>query len=166
MKIIGFLLIISAFSAVGFFKAFALKSRTSNLREIKTVLENLCIHIGFGKNHLSEAVLNSVSGKNTEKLFTDFAKAIVTDGTELAWQKSLDENMIQLNLSGEDKESLMPLSKELGKTDVENQIRHIRYISELLELQIQKADAEYAEKFTLYKNAGVALGVFAALMMM
>ncbi len=166
MKIIGFLLIIVSFSAVGFLKAFSLKKRTANLREIKSVLENLCIHIGFGKNHLSDAVINSVSGKSTEKLFTDFAKSIVTHGTEFAWQKSLDENMIQLNLLPEDKESLIMLSRELGKTDVENQIRHIRYISEILEIQIQKAESEYAEKFTLYKSAGVAVGIFVALMMM
>ena len=64
-----------------------------------------------------------------------------------------------LNLKKEDKEALKEFGILLGKTNKEGQINQIKFVSELLERQIEKAEIEKAKNETMYKKLGMIFGL-------
>ena len=64
-----------------------------------------------------------------------------------------------LNLKKEDKEELKEFGILLGKTNKEGQINQIKFVSELLERQIEKAEREKAKNETMYKKLGMIFGL-------
>ena len=64
-----------------------------------------------------------------------------------------------LNLKKEDKEALKEFGILLGKTNKEGQINQIKFVSELLERQIEKAEIEKAKNETMYKKLGMIFGI-------
>lgn len=59
----------------------------------------------------------------------------------------------------EDKEALKEFGILLGKTNKEGQINQIKFVSELLERQIEKAEIEKAKNETMYKKLGMIFGI-------
>ena len=64
-----------------------------------------------------------------------------------------------LSLKKEDKEALKEFGILLGKTNKEGQINQIKFVSELLERQIEKAEIEKAKNETMYKKLGMIFGL-------
>ena len=163
MKIAGSILIVFVFSVFGIIKAGALRKRCLNLIEIRGALSLLETEIAFAKNDLSVAMLNIASGR-VKKLFFDYAMNMDSMSVEEAWRKSLFENKESLCLNSRDIAVISKLSNELGKTDCENQVRHIRYIEGLVDELYEVATAEYNQKHKLYQSSGFAVGIFLVLM--
>ena len=49
--------------------------------------------------------------------------------------------------------------KWIGKTNKEGQINQIKFVSKLLERQIEKAEIEKAKNETMYKKLGMIFGI-------
>lgn len=163
MKIIGSILVVCVFSVFGIIKARMLRKRCINLLEIRGALSLLETEIAFVRNDLFVAMLNVAVGK-VKKLFSDCAKYLDNMEVDLAWEKSLLDNKDALCLNGRDIAVISKLSNELGKTDCENQVRHIRYIQTLVDELYETAMIEYNEKHKLYQSSGLAIGIFLVLM--
>ena len=58
-----------------------------------------------------------------------------------------------------DKEALKEFGILLGKTNKEGQINQIKFVSKLLERQIEKAEIEKAKNETMYKKLGMIFGI-------
>lgn len=165
MKILGCVFIISACSFFGFFKAIALKKRCRNLLELKMVLESLKVHIGFLKENLGSALILASKNHTVFKLFKDCSDSLINSGIDEAWAKSLNKNKVSFCFTDEDLNILKKFSKELGKTDSKNQIRHLDFISELISQLYLKADNDLKNKYTVYSSMGVVIGSFLVLLL-
>ncbi len=165
MKLSGSILIILAFGFFGVFKAYALNKRCKNLLELKSVLEALKTEIVFLKKDLSPALISASEKHCVYPLFYDFAKNIKALGIDDAWYKSLEKNSPALYFSENEQEILKKLSHGLGKTDAENQLRHLDFILTLISDLYDTANTEYKLKGNIYKSTGVSLGVLTVLLL-
>ena len=165
MKLLGCVFIILACSLFGFFKALALKLRCKNLLEFKTVVESLKFRIGFLKENLADALISASKNHTVFKLFHNFTENLKGLGVDEAWQKSLENNSIALCFTDEDLDVLKKFSKELGKTDCKNQVKHLEFISELISELYLKADFDLKNKYTMYKSMGAVIGSFIVLLL-
>lgn len=166
LKLIGSLLIIIACSGYGFFKAFSLKKRCDNLIEIKNTVNALKSQICFFKTELTTALLNVSGNSSVSALFTDFADNIKRLGVDEAWLYSLDKNRSKLFISAPDCELLKYFSKNLGKTDSENQLNSLNFFINLLDELYSNANAQYKLKSSIYKSAGASIGFLAVLILL
>ena len=88
-----------------------------------------------------------------EEIFTEVSEI---SSYEIA---TLFKNTADLSLKKEDKEALKEFGILLGKTNKEGQINQIKFVSELLERQIEKAEIEKAKNETMYKKLGMIFGI-------
>ena len=70
-----------------------------------------------------------------------------------------------LALKGEDKKLLTDFGSELGKSDLEGQIKHLQLYQSMFQRQLLSAQNEIAKKSKLYKTMGLFVGVSVALVM-
>lgn len=166
MKLIGSLLIIIACSGYGFFKAFSLKKRCTNLTEIKNAVNTLKSQICFFKTDLTTALLKTTGNSAVAVLFSDFADNIKQRGVDEAWLYSLEKNHSKLFISSHDCELLKYFSKNLGKTDCENQLNSLNFFMQLLDELYSDANAQYKLKSSIYKSAGTSIGFLAVLILL
>lgn len=164
MKILGSVLIIFVFSVFGIIKAGVLRKRYTNILKIREALMELETQMMFLKNNLDIAMRSVGEGK-VKKLFLGCAKNMQEMQVDEAWKKTLMDNADSLFLNNRDVSVISKLSSELGKTDCENQVRHIRYVGSLVDELYESAVLEYKEKHKLYQSSGLALGVFLVLVM-
>ena len=74
-----------------------------------------------------------------------------------AWNNAI--NTTYTNMNNEDKNVLKSLSKMLGKTDLEGQLKEIELTDNFLNYQIEKAEIERQKNEKLYKTLGVVAGI-------
>jgi len=74
-----------------------------------------------------------------------------------AWEKAVESN--SENLNKEDINSLKPLGKLLGKTDIDGQLNQIKLVCEFLEVQINEAVEEKNKNEKMYQKLGVIVGL-------
>lgn len=164
MKILGSILIIFVFSLFGIIKAGIMRKRYINILGIKESILMLETEVMFLKNNLDIAMRNVAEGTG-KKIFLDCAINMQNMSVDEAWKKSLLDNSEKLYLNARDVSVMSKLSAELGKTDCENQVRHIRYVGGLVDELYDSAVLEYKEKHKLYQSSGLALGIFLVLVM-
>ena len=95
-----------------------------------------------------------------EEIFTEVAEISSYGIASLfknAWKDEVTK--CDLSLKKEDKEALKEFGILLGKTNKEGQINQIKFVSELLERQIEKAEIEKAKNETMYKKLGMIFGI-------
>ena len=94
---------------------------------------------------------------NVGKIFKD---AVVNMEFMLAgdaWEKSIETNLE--SLKKEDINSLKPLGKLLGKTDIDGQVNQIKLVCEFLEEQIAEAYEEKNKNEKMYQKLGAIVGL-------
>lgn len=74
-----------------------------------------------------------------------------------AWEQAV--NTSETNLTKEDTNVLLMLSKMLGQTDVEGQISQIEITETFLEKQIAEAVEEKNKNEKLYRKLGTTIGL-------
>lgn len=76
-----------------------------------------------------------------------------------AWHKSVKENIKNTSLNSDDLNVLLSFGKSLGNTDVEGQIKNIRFTIEQLKILESKAEENRKKNETLYRNLGFLGGL-------
>ena len=66
---------------------------------------------------------------------------------------------VDQNLKDKDIEILKGLSVSLGQTDLENQIKNIRLVQQMLMTQLKDATEEKNRSYKMYRNMGVLTGL-------
>lgn len=133
--------------------------RLDELEEIKNDFQIIENKIKYTYEPLEEIFTNisELSTTSISRFFGSVAKNIKTKGTEESWKESVQK--IDTALTQEDKDTLKEFSTLLGKTNKEGQINQIKYVTNLLELQIEKAKREREKNETIYKKLGLILGI-------
>ncbi len=101
--------------------------------------------------------ISEISSSNISMIFKKAASNIKKSGTEIAWKESLKET--ETALTKEDKSMIEEFSTLLGKTNKEGQINQIKYVINLLDIQIEKARIEREKNEKIYKKLGLILGI-------
>lgn len=158
MRLIGAVLVFTAFAWCGFKISQALKFRCDFLERFITALEILKTEIAFSGADLKTAFENAarISGAD---IFSCAALYIEKEGIASAWKKAVHQAAVS------DKELILLLSSKLGKTDAKGQIRHIEYVSGLVSEARKEAVKKYEGTGSLCRRGGVLLGIFAVLIL-
>ena len=158
MYIIKWFLLIIVFctsTIIGLLISKKYSNRLHILKGIKNALNMFEVKINFSCeifNEISKKV-KGISGK----IFLDAAENMKTMLAGQAWEMALENN--SENLSKEDINSLKPLGKLLGKTDIAGQISQIKLVSEFLEEQISEAIQEKNKNEKMYQKLGAIVGL-------
>ena len=70
----------------------------------------------------------------------------------------------KFGLKNSDRVLLLEFGEQLGKTDVDGQLKHLELYEELFKKQLTDAENEINKKSKLYKTMGFFVGTAAALM--
>ena len=133
--------------------------RLEELDELKNSLKIIENKIKYTYQPLEEIFTEvaEISSYGIASLFKNTAENIKEKGAENAWKDEVKK--CDLNLKKEDKEALKEFGILLVKTNKEGQINQIKFVSELLERQIEKAEIEKAKNETMYKKLGMIFGL-------
>ncbi|MCI8546416.1 MAG: hypothetical protein HFJ44_04200 [Clostridia bacterium] len=133
--------------------------RLDELEEMKNNLQIIENKIKYTYEPLEEIFIDisEISSSNISMIFKKAASNIKKSGTEIAWKESLKET--ETALTKEDKSMIEEFSTLLGKTNKEGQINQIKYVINLLDIQIEKARIEREKNEKIYKKLGLILGI-------
>ncbi|MFA9375482.1 MAG: stage III sporulation protein AB [Lachnotalea sp.] len=171
LKIIGSILIVVATTGIGLTAGRDLKIRLDNLRYIKKLMLMLKGEIKYLKAPLGEAFFNV--GKRAKEPFNSFFNQIASDIESLEcesfyeiWSKHIDEELSKIKLNKRDCITFKRVGEHLGYMDKEMQLGMIDLYVEQLEEEIKISKESIDEKIRVYNCLGVAVGIFAVLIML
>lgn len=166
MYVLKWILLIAVFctsTTIGTLISKKYSSRVQILKEIKNALNIFEVKINFSCATIPE-IFSEISQKikgSAGKIFADTVEIINNKNANFtageAWEKALESN--SENLKKEDIESIQPLGRLLGSTDVEGQINQIELVCEFLEQQIAQATEEKNKNEKLYQKLGAIVGL-------
>lgn len=139
----------------GFRLSASLKKRIKSLWDIVSSLELLESEIAFSAQKLQKAFINA----DRNGLFTAAAAGIEEHGVKKAWRNAVREKQKEYCLTAADCEALYMLADNIGKTDADNQIKHIKYVKTAVSGQAAAAQSEYDRFGRVYRNGGVLIGL-------
>lgn len=155
VKLMGAVMTGFACGYFGFRLSMSLKKRVRSLTDICTSLEMLESEIGFTAERLKRAFLRV----DRNGLFTSAAAEIEDKGVKKAWNGAVEKSQKELCLTDADCEALRMLGETIGKTDADNQIKHIKYVKTAVMAQRDGAQAEYDRFGRVYRNGGILIGL-------
>lgn len=103
---------------------------------------------------------------NSEELKSfEFFSNPYTEPFDKLWSKSVLTIPRAYALTKEDIDLLLQFGSQLGKTDIDGQLKHIKLYKEFFKKQLENAEDAIVKKSRLYKTMGLFAGTAAALMM-
>lgn len=94
---------------------------------------------------------------NVSKLYIKAYENMEYTTAHNSWEEALRNTKMQIN--NDDKTIIKQLSKQLGNTDIEGQIKNIQMVNDFLEKQIIEAEAEKNKNGKMYKKLGITIGL-------
>lgn len=85
---------------------------------------------------------------------------------EELWNTSVEMIPKSVSLTKQDYELLAEIGFQLGKTDIEGQLKHLELCGERLKMQISDAENCISNKSKLYKTMGFFVGASAAILLL
>lgn len=155
VKLMGAVMTGFACAYFGFKLSLSLKKRIASLTDICTSLEMLESEISFTADKLKRAFLRV----DRNGLFTSAAEEIEDKGIKKAWNNAVSKSQKRLCLTDADCNAVCMLGETIGKTDLDNQIKHIKYVKSAVMSQRDGAQAEYNRFGRVYRSGGVLIGL-------
>lgn len=161
LKILGgFLLVLSGFSA-GWFCSRKLLMRKDFFKRIIGFITNLSTQLRYSTSDIFTLVSLSACTSGL-----DFFEISDETGTPFykVWSERVSEIPTKFGLKNSDRQLLLEFGEQLGKTDVDGQLKHLELYEALLKKQLTDAENEINKKSKLYKTMGFFVGTAVALM--
>lgn len=165
-KLLGAVLIILSTSIYGYYLSLIPQKRYKNLVKILSGIEILENEITFSKDTIDEIFLKVAALIECDCIFKTVATRKDEECLAKRWKRAVYSDREKLCFKLGDCEVISMLGAELGITDVQGQIKNILHIKELLKKQIEESLDEKKKTSRLYKSMGIALGVFASVLLM
>ena len=160
-KIIGSILIISACFLVGYLKSGALYKRRDFLKSFLVFLSLLETNLRYNNSDIFTLVTLSATKQDLKNFCFDNNKQKPFDEI---WNERISELPKEFSLKKVDKDMLFEFGSELGKSDLDGQLKHIELYKAVFEKQLSDAEEAIAKKSKLYKTMGFFTGISIALM--
>lgn len=161
LKILGgLLLVLSGFSA-GWFCSKKLLMRKDFFKRIITFVSNLSTQLRYSTSDIFTLV--SLAAETGGLDFFEIREEIGTPFYDI-WIERVRKIPSKIGLKNSDKALLLEFGEQLGKTDVDGQLKHLELYEALFKKQLTDAENEINKKSKLYKTMGFFVGTAAALM--
>ncbi|MGN0620688.1 MAG: stage III sporulation protein AB [Porcipelethomonas sp.] len=163
LKIIGVIMIFTAFSWAGFSFSTALRRKTERLENERKLTEDLSTLIRYRALTLREIVSQLSDNPSYKKM----GFIIYTAGSDRfvpfpeAWEKGVQKDT---ELSRMEKDILIKMGYELGKTDMEGQLAALSLYGGQLEKRLSEENEKYLKKGKMYRSLGVLFGAMAGIL--
>lgn len=170
LKIIGYILILGAFTAAGFAYAENFRKRVKQLNEIQRAVYQLENEIEFTHTPLPEAI-NKVAEKTDMPLkqvllkVSDILYCNCADSVYDAFKIGFQENENIVNLKKEDINVILDLAKGLGESDIYGQKKLFSLTIENLKKQLKIAEVLMDKSVKMYRYLGFSLGAVIIIML-
>lgn len=164
LKIICSIIIVISTSLLGNIFANTYVERTRLLNSLLSTLQMLETEIVYGATPVPILFkkIGKKSKRELENIFITAANLLDEkqgQTFEEVWYKSVTEETKNTVFNKEDIEILLALGKNLGISNCEDQIKHIRLIQEDIKRQYELSLIEQGKNVKLYKNLGFLLGL-------
>ena len=162
MYIFKWILLLTVFctsTIIGLLISKKYSNRLKILKEMKNALNIFEVKINFSCETIPE-IFGEISHKikgTVGKIFSDTIKNMETMVAGDAWECAIDGNSETLKI--EDVNSLKPLGKLLGKTDIDGQLNQIKLVCTFLDEQISEASEEKNKNEKMYQKLGAVVGL-------
>lgn len=168
MKVFFLLIIVLLSSLIGYLYGEGFRNRLSQLRELKRALIDFENDIVYTYTPLPESIERiALKAKSPIKeLFNEISFKLKNNEVEnvyMAFKESINEHKKEMNLRNKDFEILLDLSKSLGETNVEGQIKIFNLAKEKLDIELEIAEDECNKNTKIYRYLGVAVGAMIAI---
>ena len=164
VKLIGALLLIASSFSVGVSMSKSLYRRKAFIKSFIVFVDSLETHIRYNTDDIFKLV-SMCSDSEELKCFEFFNKPHAEPFDKL-WSKSVLTIPRAYALTKSDMDLLLQFGSQLGKTDIDGQIKHIKLYKDFFKKQLDDAEDAIVKKSKLYKTMGLFAGTAAALMMM
>lgn len=164
VKLIGAVLLIASSFSVGISMSKSLYRRRTFLKSFIVFIDNLATHIRYNTDDIFRLV-SICSGSEELRCFDYFDKPH-NEPFEKIWSKSVLTIPRAYALTKSDTDLLLEFGSQLGKTDIDGQLKHIKLYKTFFANQLSEAEEAISKKSKLYKTMGLFAGSAAALMMM
>lgn len=165
MKLVLIILLVVLCGAIGFGISNVYKQRKNFYESYLSFLEILKMEIGFSASKLDEIINKSISNLHNK----DFNCLLKNYLNILSSEASLTNEILFKNikfLNENEKEDILLFFKNLGKTDVFNQVDIIKSKTESVKGQCEKLKKECEKFCPLYTKLGILSGLFLALIIL
>jgi len=159
IKAIILILILVISTTIGIAKSQKYKKRELELKEIKTALNMFKSKIKYTYEAIPDVFMEISENFscNISNIFRTASLKMKDGSAGEAWNTAIDSTYT--NLNNENKNVLKSLSKMLGKTDLDGQLKEIELTDNFLNYQIEKAEIDRQKNEKLYKTLGVVAGI-------
>ncbi len=162
LKLIGAVMIIFGGGFWGISQSAALKKRKDTIEALITALSLLETEISYGKRDIKK-ILKGIGIAQNLWIFTNISDQLYEMSLSEAFNAAVKNR--DTYLSVEDKDILLTMAENLGKTDTQNQFKCISYTKKRLEAARLCAAEDCAGKGHLYRGAGILIGSMAAIIL-
>ena len=163
LKIIGSFMLVGASFSVGCIFSKNLYRRRDFLKSFIVFLSSLSTHIRYDPSDIFTLV--SMCANTDELSCFDFDDKHFLKPFDELWIEKVKSVPNSYSLTKDDKQLLFEFGTNLGKTDVEGQIKHIELYKISFAKQLSQSEEAIVKKSKLYKTMGFFVGTAAALIM-
>lgn len=162
LKIIGAMLIVLAGFSAGSCFSHNLYARRDFLKKLIVYLSNLSTNMRYNSADIFS--ISTLSAQTSDIEYFRFEQTEYNAPFSEQWIEIIKFLPKSISLANADKELLKDFGTELGKTDVEGQLRHIELYKTIFEKQLDDAEKDIRQKSKLYRTMGLFTGTTIALM--
>lgn len=162
MLIIGYLGLIIGFGSLGLLKGMQIRKRPRELREMINALAILDTEIYWGATPLPSAF--AVLKERTDSPWKEFFSKVEEklnrgENASTAWERSIREQQKQACLAEEDWKIIKSIGHSLGRSDRNEQHKHLQLGQKHLETVYEKARNQAGQKAKMWSYLGFLGGI-------
>ncbi|WP_353892386.1 stage III sporulation protein SpoIIIAB [Proteinivorax hydrogeniformans] len=170
LKVMGAAVLIAATTSYGFQKAQKLQQRTTALRVFQNGLAMLQTEVSYGHTPLPKALKNvayTLPSPQKEFFINISYNLEKCDGfmLERYWSEELKKDTYQF-LTDRDKDILQTLGFSLGKSGIDEQLKHISLTLNKLNAAEQESEQQYKKNGKMWKYLGFFTGLALVLVLL
>lgn len=162
LKILGCLILTAAGFGAGCLFSARLYRRRDFLRRLQGFLSSLSTDLRYRGEDIFTLVTECAKRAGLTALSVQPSE----DSFENAWNKAINGVCAAFPLQREDESLLREIGSQLGKTDLEGQLRHLSLIETRLAERLRDAEESLLQKAKLCKTMGFFVGAATAIVLM
>ncbi|HKM18330.1 MAG: stage III sporulation protein AB [Firmicutes bacterium] len=169
LRLIGAAIVITACGVGGLTMARSYSIRPQNLQSLATAVQMLATEIHYTRSSLPEACSRIAAqiGNPVAAFFNQFA-AQLTSNSGISAAEAFNQSLPVLadaGFSQQDVELVSQIGAVLGRSDAEDQLKHLELLKTRLQQSIAKAEQERDKMVRLWNYLGFCVGALVVLML-
>ncbi|MGG5462455.1 stage III sporulation protein SpoIIIAB [Clostridium sp. B9] len=168
MKIFFLIVIVLLSSLIGYLYGEGFRNRLIQLRELKRTLIDFENDIVYAYTPLPDSIdrIGEKAKSPIKELLITISKKLKNNEVNnvyIAFYESINEHKKNMSLKNKDYEILLDLSKSLGETNIDGQVKIFNLAKEKLDYELAIAEEECNKNTKVYRYLGVGVGAMIAI---